>query len=124
MKGIRTMVFSYQQKYSVGDTISNMKHWCAEDGDYIDTDLDHTYTYIFTCNNLEGEIIDYDRIESDEDYEALMYARGIDAYCSNEKEIYIDESVQFRILEVGELQDYTEEYGTDTYIQEIKVEMM
>lgn len=124
MKAIRTMVFKKAQNYKEGDVIENMKHWSAEGGEYTDPDLDNTYTYLFECCNLEGEEIDYDRIDEDEDYERKMYDLGINTDCSDEKEIYVEPSVKFRVVEVEEMQDWTEEYGTETYIQNIKVEMI
>lgn len=123
MKATRTMVFNKAQNYTEGTVIDNMKHWSAEGGEYADADLDSTYTYIFECENLEGEVIDYDRIDEDEDYESKMYDLGINADCSDEKEIYVESSVKFRVVEVEEMQDWTEEYGTETYVQKIKVVM-
>lgn len=123
MVATRTMVFSEAQNYKVGDTISDMKHWSLEGGEYVDPDLDSTYTYIFSCENIDGEVIDYDRIEEDEDYEQRMYDLGINADCSAERELYVSEDVEFEIVEVGRLEDYSEEYGRPTFIQDIKVVM-
>lgn len=117
----RTMVFEEKQNFSVGGTLRNMRHWCDDDGQYLDTDLNGTYTYIFECEFLDGEKIDYDRITEDDDYQEECYDRGINADCASESEIYVDSAAEFEITEMGELEDWSEEYGTLTFIQRLKV---
>ena len=123
MEAYRTMVFSSDQNYKVGDTISNMQHWSLEGGEYSDPDLDNTYLYLFRCENTDGEIVDYDRIDEDDEYAERMESLGINAYCSAEKELYVDSSVEFVITEVKRMEDWSEEYGRPRFEQEITVVM-
>ena len=123
MEAYRTMVFSSDQNYKVGDTISNMQHWSLEGGEYSDPDLDDTYLYFFRCGNIDGEIVDYDRIDEDDEYAERMEDLGINAYCSAEKELYVDSSVEFVITEVKRMEDWSEEYGRPRFEQEITVVM-
>lgn len=123
MEAYRTMVFSSDQNYKVGDTISNMQHWSLEGGEYSDPDLDDTYLYFFRCENIDGEIVDYDRIDEDDEYAERMESLGINAYCSAEKELYVDSSVEFVITEVKSMEDWSEEYGRPRFEQEITVVM-
>ena len=123
MEAYRTMVFSSDQNYKVGDTISNMQHWSLEGGEYSDPDLDDTYLYLFRCENTDGEIVDYDRIDEDDEYAERMESLGINAYCSAEKELYVDSSVEFVITEVKRMEDWSEEYGRPRFEQEITVVM-
>lgn len=62
-----------------------MQHWSLEGGEYSDPDLDDTYLYFFRCENTDGEIVDYDRIDEDDEYAERMESLGINAYCSAEK---------------------------------------
>lgn len=100
-----------------------MQHWSLEGGEYSDPDLDDTYLYLFRCENIDGEIVDYDRIDEDDEYAERMESLGINAYCSAEKELYVDSSVEFVITEVKRMEDWSEEYGRPRFEQEITVVM-
>lgn len=124
--------YGYAERYEArdeeikeGDIIMPGCHWSYEMADS-ECDLHGANVYKFECNNAAGHKIDYEKIDEDsENYDAEYdndcYKLGINAYCSEEKEVVIFNK-KFRVLYVHEKE--IDEFSGGYLPQIVEVEMI